>query len=52
MHVADLLSRQSDHYVSLGDDNKDRVLMNPVTIKSIDVTDCMYKECQSLITSV
>ncbi|KIM65673.1 hypothetical protein SCLCIDRAFT_112238 [Scleroderma citrinum Foug A] len=50
MHVADLLSRRSDHYVSSGDDNKDQVLLNPVTIKSINVTDCTYEERQSLIT--
>ena len=50
MHVADPLSRRSDHYVSSSDDNKDQVLLNPVTIKSIDVTDRMYEECQSLIT--
>ena len=49
MHVADPLSRQSDHYVSLGDDDKDQVLLNLVTIKTIDVTDCMYEERQSLI---
>ena len=50
MHVADPLSRQLDHYVSSGNDNKDQVLLNPVTIKSIDVTDHTYEECQSLIT--
>ena len=50
MHIADLLSRRSDHYVSSGDDNKDQVLLNPVTIKSINVTDRTYEECQSLIT--
>ena len=50
MHVADLLSRRSDHYVSSGDDNKDQVLLNPVTIKLIDVTDRTYEERQSLIT--
>ena len=49
MHVADPLSRQMNHYVSLGNDNKDQVLLNLVTIKSIDVTDHTYKECQSLI---
>ena len=49
MHVADLLSRWSDHYVSSGDDNKDQVLLNSVTIKLIDITDCMYEGCQSLI---
>ena len=49
MHVADPLSRRSEHYVSSGDDNKDQVLLNPVTIKSIDVTDCTYEERQSLI---
>ena len=52
MHIADLFSRQSDHYVSLGDDNKDQVLLNPVTIKSINITDRTYKECQSLITDI
>ena len=50
MHVADLLSRRSDHYISSGDNNKDQVLLNPVTIKLIDVTDRTYEECQSLIT--
>ena len=50
MHIADLLSRRSDHYVSSGDNNKDQVLLNPVTIKLIDVTDRMYEECQSLVT--
>ena len=50
MHVADPLSRRSDHYVSSGNDNKDQVLLNPVTIKSIDVTDRTYEECQLLIT--
>ena len=50
MHVADPLSRRSDHYMSSGNDNKDQVLLNPVTIKSIDVTDCTYEERQSLIT--
>ena len=50
MHIADPLSRRLDHYVSSGDDNKDQVLLNPVTIKSIDVTDRMYEERQSLIT--
>ena len=50
MHVADLLSRQLDHYMSSGDDNKDQVLLNPVNIKLVDVTDHTYKEHQSLIT--
>ena len=50
MHIADPLSRQSDHYVSSGDNNKDQVLLNPVTIKSINVTDHTYEEHQSLIT--
>ena len=50
MHVADPLSRWLDHYISSGDNNKDQVLLNPVTIKSIDITDRTYKEQQSLIT--
>ena len=49
MHVADPLSRRSDHYISSGDDNKDQVLLNPVTIKSINITDCTYEEHQLLI---
>ena len=49
MHVADPLSRQLDHYVSSGDDNKDQVLLNPVTIKLINVTDRTYEEHQLLI---
>ena len=49
-HVADPLSRQSDHYVSSGNNNKDQVLLHPVTIKLIDVTDHTYEERQSLIT--
>ena len=49
MHIADPLSRRLDHYISLGDDNKDQVLLNLVTIKSIDATDRTYEECQSLI---
>ena len=49
MHVADPLSRQLDHYVSSDDDNKDQVLLNPVTIKPINVTDCTHEEHQSLI---
>ena len=44
MHIADLLSRQSDHYISSGDDNKDQVLLNPVTIKLINITDHTYEE--------
>jgi len=39
MHVADTLSRRSNHYVSSSDDNKDQVLLNPVSIKLINVTD-------------
>ena len=49
MHIADPLSRRSDHYVSSGDDNKDQVLLNPVTIKSINVTDHTDEEHQLLI---
>ena len=49
MHIADALSRQSDHYISSGDENKDQVLLNPVIIKLIDVTDHTYEERQLLI---
>ena len=35
MHIADLLSQRSDHYVSSGDDNKDQVLLNPVFINFV-----------------
>ena len=36
--------------MSLGNDNKDQVLLNPVIIKLIDVTDRTYEERQLLIT--
>ena len=49
MHVADLLSRRSDHYVSSSEDNKDQVLLNPVSVKLVDITDQSYEERQSLI---
>ena len=49
MHIADPLSRQSDHYISSGNDNKDQVLLNPVTIKLKNITNCTYEEHQSLI---
>ena len=49
MHIADPLSRRLDHYISSGDDNKDQVLLNPVTIKLINVIDCTYEERQLLI---
>ena len=37
--------------MSSGDDDKDQVLLNLVSIKSIDVTDCTYEEHQPLITN-
>ena len=49
MHVADLLSRQLDYYVSSSEDNKDQTLLNPVSIKLINVTDQTYEERQLLI---
>jgi len=49
MHVADPLSRRLDYYVSSSEDNKNQTLLNPVSIKSIDVTDQTYEELQSLI---
>ena len=49
MNVADPLSRRSDHYISSGNNNKDQVLLNPVTIKLIDVTDQTYEEHHLLI---
>ena len=50
MHVANPLSRRSDHYVSSANDNKDQVLLDPVSVKTVEVGDCTYEECQSLIT--
>ena len=50
MHIADPLSRRSDHYVSSANDNKDQVLLDPVSIKIVEVSDHTYDECQSLIT--
>jgi len=49
MHIADPLSRRSDHYISSSEDNKDQVLLNPVSIKLTDVTDQSYEEQWSLI---
>ena len=49
MHIADPLSRRSDHYISSGNDNKDQILLNPVTIKLNNITNCTYEEHQSLI---
>jgi len=51
MHIADPLSRRLDHYVSSSEDNKDQVLLNPVSIKLIDITDQTCEEQQSLITN-
>ena len=49
MHIADLLNRWSDHYISSGNNNEDQILLNPVNIKLINVTDHTYEECQLLI---
>jgi len=49
MHIADPLSRRSDYYISSSEDNKDQTLLNPVSIKLIDVTDQTYEEHQSLV---
>ena len=50
MHVADPLSRRSDHYVSSADDNKDQVLLDPVSVKTVEVSDHTHEERQVLIT--
>ena len=50
MHVADPLSRRSDHYVSSADDNKDQVLLDPVSVKTVEVSDRTHEERQVLIT--
>jgi len=49
MHVADLLSMRLDYYVSSSEDNKDQTLLNPGSIKSINITGQTYEERQSLI---
>jgi len=53
-HVSDRAKAQAAqeevYYVSSSEDNKDQTLLNPVSIKSINVTDQTYEECQSLIT--
>jgi len=49
MHVADPLSRRSDYYVTSSEDNKDQTLLNPISIKLIDMNDQTYEERQSLI---
>src|SRR5437899_5616775 len=45
MHIADLLSRRLDYYISSSEDNKDQTLLNLVSIKTIDITDHTYEEC-------
>src|SRR5437899_13106868 len=50
MHVADPLSRRSDYYVSSSEDNTDQTLLNPVSIKTIDLTDRNYVVRESITT--
>ena len=50
MHVADPLSRRSDHYVHSSEDNKAQTLLQPNAIRTLDVTSSSHDECQQLVT--
>ena len=51
MHVADPLSRRSDHYVHSSEDNKEQVLLQPETVnKIIDASDKSHNDRQSIIS--
>ena len=51
MHVADPLSRCSDHYVHSSEDNKEQVLLQPETVnKIIDTSKKSHNDRQSIIS--
>src|SRR5207245_7371703 len=50
MHVADPLSRQSDHYVHSSEDNEVQTLLQPDAIRTLDVTSSSCDEHQQLVT--
>ena len=51
MHIADPLSRCSDHYVHSSEDNKEQVLLQPETVnKIIDASEKSHDDRQSIIS--
>ena len=51
MHVADPLSRRSDHYVHSSEDNKEQVFLQPKTVnKIIDASEKPHNDRQSIIS--
>ena len=51
MHVADPLSRHSDHYVHSSEDNKEQILLQPETVnKIIDASEKSHDDHQSIIS--
>ena len=51
MHVADPLSRRSDHYVHSSEDNKEQVLLQPESVnKIIDASEESHEDRQSIIS--
>ena len=51
MHVADPLSRHSNHYVHSSEDNKEQFLLQPEAVnKIIDASEKPHEDCQSIIS--
>ena len=51
MHVADPLSRRSDHYVHSSEDNKEQVLLQPESVnKIVDASEKSHEDRQSIIS--
>ena len=51
MHVADPLSRCSDHYVHSSEDNKEQVLLQPESVnKIVDASEMSHEDRQSIIS--
>ena len=51
MHVADPLSRCSDHYVHSSEDNKEQVLLQPESVnKIVDASEKSHEDRQSIIS--
>ena len=51
MHIADPLSRRSDHYVHSSEDNKEQVLLQPESVnKIVDTSEKSHDDRQSIIS--
>ena len=51
MHVADPLSRRSDHYIHSSEDNKKQVLLQPESVnKIVDASEKSHEDRQSIIS--